>query len=135
MGISGYGGGYGGRHTGQSSMADGLAISPQANNPMQQEGTISLKFGSNVGTYQRHHPQQESADQLAVSNKTRKKAGKLYKPFHSSSGANNSLSRRDRSHSRQGQAPGQRTANSNMPQLGRKWESSNYGQHEYRNQV
>ena len=134
MGINGYGRAYG-RHAGdvaQSPLGNGLVISPQVNSAMRHEGTVSLKFG-NIGNYQRHHTQQESAaTDLTVGSRPRKKAGKLYKPFHSNNGTTNSVSstsRRDhRAQSRQGQTLGQR-------QAGRKWESSTYSQQDYRHQV
>lgn len=124
MGI--HGNGSYGRNT-----AD-LAISPQANT-MRQEGTISLQFG-NVGNYQRHQMSQDSADLTVGSSKPRKKAGKLHKPFHSN-GANGASSRRDQSQSRQGEVVRQRVVNSNLAQMGRRWESSAYSQQGLRIQV
>ena len=128
MGIHGYGG-YG--NVGQpSAMTNSLQI-----NTTRQEGQVSLRFG-NVGNYQRHQSTREATD-LTAGSKPRRKAGKLYKPFHSSTGNSNILPRKDRLQSRQGAAQpgGQRAVNSNVPQMGRRWESSTYNQQEYRNQV
>ena len=130
IGVHGYGG-YGRRTTGpgvgQPLMSSGLTNSLQVNT-MRQERGVSLKFGG-TENYQRHHStQHQEATDFEVGNKPRKKAGKLYKPFHSSI----TSSRKDRAQSRQlGQGP----VKSNLTQMGRKWKSSAYNQQEHRPQV
>ena len=134
IGVHGYRG-YG-RNTTDTSQPSSLKNSLQVNTT-RQEGQVSLRFG-NVGNYQRHQPTREGTD-LTVGSKPRKKPGKLYKPFHASIGGNGGiLPRKERWQNRQGiqTAPdGSRAANSNAPQMGRRWESSTYNQQEYRSQV
>ena len=98
------------------------------NSPKQHEGRVSLRF-DNIGNYQRHHPTQESVEVTVGGKPARKRAGKLYKPFHSGVGANTTSTRRDRSQSRQGQVPtGQRQSYGSVQKAGRRWESSTYSQ-------
>lgn len=124
IGIHGYGGTR--KEGGQQVM---IGNSHQVNTT-QHDGRVSLRFG-NVGNYQRHHPAQDSTDVAAggPAAKPRKKAGKLYKPFHSGVGGTSSVpaTRRDRLQSRQGQVPGQRQSNVQRT-AGRRWESSTYSQ-------
>ena len=118
MGIHGFG-----RHHN-----DGAQQVMIGNSPKQHEGRVLLRF-DNIGNYQRHQPTQDSAEMTAGGKPARKKAGKLYKPFHSGVGANTTSTRRDRLQSRQGQTPaGQRQSYGGAQKAGRRWESSTYSQ-------
>ena len=139
IGIHGYGG-YG-RNMADTTQPSALTNSLQINTT-RKEGQVSLRFSNNVGNYQRHQSTRGEGADLTIGSKPRKKAGKLYKPFHTSFGNSNMLPRKEHWQGRQPQgiqmtaARGQRTANTNAAQqMGRRWESSAYNQQEYRNQV